>query len=321
MQISVVICTYNRCRSLQRALESLIHLIVPPSLFWELIVVDNHSSDQTKEVVEAFAKKSDFPVIYIWEEIRGSSEARNAGIRQSQGEVISFLDDDVIVSPDWLAETWKAFTLLTAVCIGGKALLPPDLTFPRWWDHSYDGPIGKCDLGDQVMFNQTANLNIIGANVSFRRFVFDKYGFLSTKLSRRGNNLVMGEDSDFIRRLRAHGEYAAYYPKSIVYHVPSESRMRVSYMSRWYFRRGEWEWYATKDEPIGSGVVTWFGTPRWLYRSTLTSLGGAILSAFRLQVRQAVLQHMQFSFHLGSLVSFIRARPKTHERIGSSQRV
>lgn len=315
MQISVVICTLNRCESLKRALESLRHLVVSQDLLWELIVVDNHSTDRTREVVEEFARRANFPVIYVWEKVRGSSEARNAGVRRSHGEIISFLDDDVVVLPEWLTETWNGFAMLKVACIGGKALLPPDLHFPSWWDHSYDGPIGKCDLGDEVLFNRTSNLNIIGANVSFCRFVFEKYGLLSTKLSRRSNNLVMGEDSDFIRRLRADGEFSAYYPKSVVYHVPSPKRMRVSYMSRWYYRRGEWEWYATKDNAFPPGMVAWLGGPRWLYGAAARMMLRTLSQAARFHFREAVYSHLQVCFYLGSLKSFLEAnRQRAAER-------
>ena len=298
--VSVIVPAYNEEDTVREIVEELFR-VGPVD---EVIVVDNNSTDRTREIVEKFAREADFPVIYVVEEIRGSSEARNAGIRRAQGEIISFLDDDILVFPDWLVETWKGFANLNVACIGGKALLPPELHFPGWWDHSYDGPIGNCDLGEEVIFNQDSNLNIIGANVSFRRSVFEVYGLLSAKLSRRGNNLVMGEDSDFIRRLRANGDLAAYYPKSAVYHVPSPSRLTLAYLSRWYYRRGEWERYAGKDETKKPEMVFWFGAPRWLYgalsRMALRTAGHAV----RLQKRKAVYCFFQICFFWGYLVAF-----------------
>ena len=308
MQASVVICTFNRCESLKRALASLKAMVVPQGFEWELIVVDNRSTDSTKAVVEEFARTAGFPVTYLWEGAPGSSEARNAGIRRSRGEIISFLDDDVQVFPDWLMETFKAFSTLGAACIGGKALLPPHLKFPKWWDHTYEGTIGRCDLGEEVQFNRSANLNIIGANVSFRRFAFEKYGLLDAKLSRRGKNLIMGEESEFIRRLRALGEFAAYNPKSIVYHVPDAQRMTISYLSRWYFRRGQWEWFATQDTAFRPGMVVWLGAPRWIYGAILRRFLRICLDAARFRWREAVYSYLQVSFHVGRLTYFFKAR-------------
>jgi glycosyltransferase involved in cell wall biosynthesis len=307
MHVSIIICTYNRCASLERALESLLQLRVRADLQWEALVVDNNSTDRTKELIQRFAQKDGSPVVYLFEETRGSSEARNAGIRRAKGEIICFLDDDVIVHPDWLTEICNGYSRLDVACLGGRALLPPHFRVPRWWCHEYDGPIGECDLGDEVIRNDNGPLNIIGANISFRRFVFEKYGLLRPELSRRGSNLVMGEETDLVRRLRADGQYAAYYPSAIVCHVPSANRVTLSYLSRWYYRRGEWECYASRDKTLDPGLVVWFGAPRWLYRTTIAVAFRAFLNCLKLQWREAAHCHMQTCFHLGSLISFVKA--------------
>lgn len=310
VRISVIICTYNRCESLDRTLNSLSRVTVPSDLSWEVLVVDNNSTDHTKEAVQSFSGGQGVPVQYIFQKERGLSEARNAGLRHAKGEIISFLDDDVLIQPEWLVEVRKAFDSLDTPCIGGKAILPPNLKFPRWWDHAYDGPIGNCDLGEEVLIGDTRSVSIIGANISFRRFLFDKYGVFSPEVSRKGKNLVMGEETDFIRRIRPYGHYAAYYPNAVVYHVPSPDRMTIAYLSRWYFRRGEWEWYATKDTAFPPGMIAWFGAPRWLYRRFLGLAGKLASHALRLELRQAIVDYMQLCFHFGWLTSFIKAHTR-----------
>ena len=103
MDISVVICTRNRCATLKKVLGSLEHQS-SAGLTWEIVVVDNSSVDQTKEVVEEFRNKAGFPTRYVLEREPGLSNARNHGIRESEGSIVAFLDDDVTVAHDWLTE-------------------------------------------------------------------------------------------------------------------------------------------------------------------------------------------------------------------------
>jgi len=116
----------------------------------------------------------------------------------------------------------------------------------------------------------------------------------------------MGEETDFIRRLHPHGLFAGYYPKAVVYHVPSPSRMTISYLSRWYFRRGEWEWYATKCDPLPAGAVVWFGAPRWIYGSVLKMTLRVLFHIVRFQFQRAVFFHMQVCFYAGCLIAFVK---------------
>src|SRR5215469_2479676 len=102
--ISVVICTHNRCKLLKDTLVSLAQMAKPEGLPWELLVVDNNSSDQTKEVVESFSGGCELKPQYVFERAPGLSHARNRGVKESRADIISFLDDDVIVASDWLAQ-------------------------------------------------------------------------------------------------------------------------------------------------------------------------------------------------------------------------
>ena len=102
MKISVILCTYNRCQSLTRALESVAASQMPNSLDWEILVVDNNSKDRTREVMSEFCLRHPGRVRYLFEAQQGLSNARNAGIREAHGEIIAFTDDDITVEPTWL---------------------------------------------------------------------------------------------------------------------------------------------------------------------------------------------------------------------------
>ena len=120
MQFSVVIPTYNRADELAPTLRSLSALEVRAP--WEVIVVDNNSTDSTRAVVEDAARGFPVELRYVFEQEQGRSAALNAGIRKSRGAVIVTTDDDVRVEPDWLERAGEALDRLECDYVGGKVL-------------------------------------------------------------------------------------------------------------------------------------------------------------------------------------------------------
>jgi len=102
IKVSIILCTYNRCRLLVSALESAAALQVPESIDYEIVVVDNNSKDQTRSVIEGFCSRYPRRFRYLFERQQGKSHALNAGIRNAQGDILAFMDDDVTVEPTWL---------------------------------------------------------------------------------------------------------------------------------------------------------------------------------------------------------------------------
>src|ERR1700693_4778740 len=107
MKISVILCTYNRSQSLAKALESVAASQMPTSLEWQVLIVDNNSQDQTREVAEAFCGRDPSHFHYLFEPQQGKSYALNRGICEAEGDVLAFMDDDVTVEPNWLCELTK----------------------------------------------------------------------------------------------------------------------------------------------------------------------------------------------------------------------
>jgi len=101
VEVTAIICTRNRATQLSQVLESASHLVVPPGLSWEFIVVDNGSSDNTADVVRRYAGR--LPLRIVREEIPGLSNARNRGVAEARGDYICWTDDDVRLDPNWLA--------------------------------------------------------------------------------------------------------------------------------------------------------------------------------------------------------------------------
>lgn len=320
MDVSVVICTYNRAASLKCALESLADMKVPDEVSWEVVVVDNNSSDGTRGVVEQFFGSS-LKIRYIFESAQGLSLARNRGVKESQGHIVSFIDDDVIVAEDWLFEVKQAFDASQVACVGGKVPLKKDLAFPDWWRKEYNPSLGQCEKGDQILILDSASRGTagIGANLSFRRSCFEKHGDFRSDLGRVGGSLLMGEDVEFCNRLRSHGELLMHSPRAVVYQCPDLSRMTKRYVLRWFFRIGEWiflEDESSKAAGVSQGTLI-CGVPRWRYKDAAQHV---LLSFWRYGTgrhREAFCNLVQVTMSLGYFFGAIKHR-KTQVATGVS---
>jgi glycosyltransferase involved in cell wall biosynthesis len=308
MDVSVIICTHNRSASLGRTLSSFLQS-TSDGLSWELLVVDNDSTDETKQVIESFITASKLAVRYIFEGKRGLSEARNHGLCEAQGEIIIFIDDDVIVSPTYLLEVKKAFDELDPMCVGGKVLLDENLTRPPWWDERCDGAVGKFDRGDSVIVAGRSDraLTGIGANMSFRRSAFEKYGLFRTDMGRKGADLTTGEDAEMFQRLRKRGELVIYYPGALVYHSPAQQRFSKPYLREFYYRLGEWNFMRDLDLPERTVMI--FGVPRWRYRLLLHYLWNTLFNVVIGNRKEALWQELNLRLSLGYLAAARRRRP------------
>ena len=227
MDISVIICTYNRSESLRKTLESIKEMSVQADLSWEVIVVDNNSKDNTRQVVEDFGRSSGLNVRYVFESNQGLSYARNAGIKEAKGEIIAFTDDDVIVGKNWISTINKIFNENNVGCIGGKILPIWEKSCPKWLTKDLYYCLALLDYAETTFYMDSPY--IFGANFAVKFSLFQKYGYFNTILGRRANKLYGEEDIEFFQKLIERGERILYSPDVLVYHCIPEHRMRKSY--------------------------------------------------------------------------------------------
>ncbi len=234
MKITVILCTYNRCQSLAKALESAASLTVPEPDEWEVVVVDNNSSDQTRQVVQEFCQRYPRRFHYVFEAQQGKSYALNAGIREGRGDVLAFMDDDVTVEPTWLRNLTQSLHSTDWAGAGGRILPQRTFTPPRWLSlkERVLGPLVLFDLGPEAGELTEAP---IGTNMAFRRETFEKNGGFRTDLGPRPGSEIRSEDSEFSKRLLAAGERLRYEPSAVVYHAIPECRLRKTYFLDWWF--------------------------------------------------------------------------------------
>jgi|WetSurMetagenome_2_1015567.scaffolds.fasta_scaffold317821_1 glucosyl-dolichyl phosphate glucuronosyltransferase len=240
MDISVLICTFNRSGSLSKTLDSVGSQLMPPSVAWEVVVIDNNSSDQTKQVVESYCLRNPALFRYVFEARQGLSRARNAGVRVARGQIVVFTDDDVIAEPTWLERLTTPLLSDGWSGGGGRVVPPPDLKLPDWLTVGGDMDLVGAllpifDLGDHAGEMKRPPY---GANMTFHKSMFEKHGFFRVDLGHCGSKLLSGEDIDFGRRLMSAGERLHYEPSAIVHHPVPEERLTKKYFRTWWFDYG-----------------------------------------------------------------------------------
>ena len=238
MKISIILCTYNRCRSLAKALGSVTAQTLPESVAWEVLVVDNNSRDQTRETIENFCRLHPARFRYLFEPQPGKSYALNAGIREATGDVLAFMDDDVTAEPTWLQNLTAALHNGDWAGVGGRILPVQNFLSPPWL--SVEGrnvlaPLALFDLGSE---EGSLAEPPFGTNMAFRKSMFEKYGGFRTDLGPCPGSEVRNEDTEFGRRLLAAGERLYYQPSAVVYHAVTENRVKKKYFLAWWFAKG-----------------------------------------------------------------------------------
>jgi GT2 family glycosyltransferase len=231
LRVTVAVITYNRSLYLKETLAGLVRQDYPAGC-WELLVIDNNSTDDTRDVVAAFMAATPSPR-WILEERAGLDFGRNRAIDEAHGDVVALLDDDVIVEPDWLAQIVAPFSSQPAHSVGvvGGEVVPifPD-GIPDWLRGAHRPLKFRKDPGPLPPSQAP-----MGANFAFPKWVFERYGKFNTDLDRKGKALFGGGDSEMIRRVRSAGLEAWFVPGAKVLHQIPAGRLTLRYALRHAF--------------------------------------------------------------------------------------
>ncbi len=234
-KISAIICTHNRDRYLGLAIDSLLAQDLDN---FEILVIDNASTDTTPAVVEA--RLSDPRLRYVYESTLGLSTARNRGAQESQAAILAYLDDDAIATPTWLSTLIQAYEQDDKLAIaGGKVTLiwTDGITPPTWLSDGLAGNLGAYDLGETLTYIEQPGLTPRGLNYSIRRDFLDSVGGFDPKLGRVGTNLLSNEELQMTELALQQNWQVAYLPTALVAHHVSPERVKRS----WFLDRGWWQ--------------------------------------------------------------------------------
>ena len=299
MRISVILCTYSRCESLTAALHSVAASQIPPAIPWEVLVIDNNSRDRTRDVALDFSRRYPERFRYLFESEQGKSHALNLGIREARGDVIAFMDDDVIVDPSWLRNLTMPMESDHWAGAGGRVIPLWHTDRPKWLpkDGEILAPLVSFDRGDKAGALGEAPF---GTNMAFRKEMFERYGNFRTDLGPRPGSEIRGEDTEFGRRVLNGGERLYYEPAAVVHHPVASERLTRSYFLKWWFDKGrsdtlecpQHDSYAVAGIPVSlfkrfagdtlRWTVTLESRRRFDYKRQVWGIAGEIAERYRL---------------------------------------
>jgi glycosyltransferase involved in cell wall biosynthesis len=227
-RLSLVICTRNRSAQLARCLKVVSKLRSQSA--WEIVLVDNGSTDDTAQVIESQKALMPAPVKSIQEMVPGLGRARNAGIKAASGDIIVFTDDDCYPNEDWLVEIDKAFMDRGLGFLTGKVVLHDPDDYPisvNLLEDARDVPAGT----------YVSPYILMGANLAFRREALEKIGGFDSNLGAGTRYPV--EDVDAAARVVMAGWSGAYRPNIVVRHHHGRKEVDVAALCRGYdYARG-----------------------------------------------------------------------------------
>jgi glucosyl-dolichyl phosphate glucuronosyltransferase len=320
MDISVVLGTYNRASSLRTTLESFSSLIGLSDLTWELLVVDNNSTDSTRDVIRSFSTTAHFVVRYIFEKRQGRSAALNAGIAEATGEIVAFTDDDVLLDPGWLSNLARTFDRFDCAAVAGRVVPVWNHPKPNWLEMEGQFAVVNFELGDDF---KEIKIPPLGANSAFRKDVFRRHGVFRLDLGVTGSkHTITCDDTEFGGRLIRAGDKIVYSPHAVVYHPVDPARTTKKYFLTWFYYNGV---SLTRTAGLPQAGVFYFGVPRWLYRELLTNLIKWLLnldgnSRFRYKLRTCrsvgnIVESYRLSHTVDELEVKSEAQPQTSSRV------
>ncbi|MGO8746029.1 MAG: glycosyltransferase family 2 protein [Thermoguttaceae bacterium] len=300
---TVILCTHNRADRLAAVLADLGRMKVSPGTSWEIVVVDNCSTDHTKAVIEAAQSACAVPMRYHYEERKGKSHALNSAIQLARGEYLLFTDDDVRVDPGWLEAILDVFSRHPCIGMGGRIVPEWECPVPKWY--SLEGPYRL--MGAIVSFEQGDELceaaaHPVGANMAFHRSVFDRYEGFRTDFGPYGRTPVAGEDTEFCERLMKSGERLLYVPTAVVKHPVDSQRASKSYFRSWYFHAGVGD-VRCNGKP--DGAVCYCGIPRYWIRNWLET---SLLWFIGVDPKRRFYYEMRSRRALGTIIEYWRQR-------------
>ncbi len=229
--VSIVLCTKNRAKLLVDALDSLLQIRPTPNGV-ELVLVDNGSTDNTKDVVAEFRLRASFPIRYVFESIPGLSAARNRGILEAEGRFVFFTDDDQLVDPDAARQHLRVAEKYGSRAQQGAIALQFTRQRPEWLRGRLVTVLGQTEDHPEG----PAGIHMYGGNMFFERSLFEEMRAFREDLGK--GTAGYSEDIELSLRLKKMGVPIVYAPTARIYHVIDEDRASAGFFRRNSYDKG-----------------------------------------------------------------------------------
>ncbi len=302
--ISGVICTHNRERFLERCIKSLLQQTLDDELY-EIIVVDNGSTDATREICDAFKHHPNFS--YVFEPVLGLSSARNTGWQIARGRYVGYLDDDAVADETWFEKALWSFEKVepSPDWVGGPIELEWEVESPDWITREHWTTLGYVNCGEKERFLTASGERLGGGNSFYPRSLLEKMQGFDTRLGRKKNLLLSGEETQFQHRLKAMGGRLYYHPGIRIFHFVPRERTIPGFFYRRYYWGGITDYLMSKTlqgvtfEHIAQPGNKGSQVGR-LLKNCIKALGVSRSKADTLQSR------IYLSYVIGQIVAFLR---------------
>ncbi len=288
-EISVAICTYNREKYLPQLFASIVTQTLEPKRF-EILLIDNNSPGNTRELFDRFVQSHPtFTAHYFLETSQGLSHARNRSIQEAKAPLITFLDDDAFIAPNYLVTLVQQFQEFPECgAIGGPIHLHYEEVKPSWENPYLNSLLGYFDQGTRAFFFEKDYPR--GSNMAFRTSVFERIGCFNVELGRIGKRMYGGEEKDLFNRIYQASIPVRYVPEAMVYHCVPLERTTFDFIKKQALGTGVSERLRSKNE----GTIS--------YVKRLTSEGIKWLGSIVLWFLYAIRGHLA----KGNMILFFR---------------
>ena len=313
--VSVVISTYNRGPLLGDAIRSVLDQDDAPS--FEVIVVDNNSTDATRAVIQTLIPHSHGRLRYVFEARQGVSYGRNAGVAAARAPIVAFTDDDVRAGRDWIATIAAAFEAHPwADFVGGRVLPRWPGPVPRWLTREHWSPLALIDYGDEpVRVDANHPICLVTCNAAFRRATFEQVGGFDPQFQHRPGASSACEDQELERRILRGGGAGLYVPGLVIEAEVQPNRLQQGYHRKWHRDHGRaivallgpGETFDARgwSTPVRNPQRQLLGAPLWAYRAVVERTVRARWAALRGRSDEAFAHTCAAAEGWGYLTGFV----------------
>lgn len=313
VDITVLVCTYNRCADLRELLASALAQETDGLFTYEILVVDNNSSDGTRQLVAEVSATGGRAVRYLFEGQQGKSFALNAGLRAARGQIYLVVDDDQILPPDYLRTVWQAFRAHPQVSVvSGKVLPLWSRPAPAWLTPKHWSALALADYGAE-QFYADADKPICLLAGAFRLADVQAVGGYDPELGVWKRSGIGIEDAELLTRLYKAGRRGLYLPGLALHHKVEPQRLTKTYHRRWHVSHGQ-RYAAMRAPEMERARARLFDVPAHLYGQAATAAAAWLQCFVRGRWAEAFTHETRLCFCAG----FFGARSRSFLSAGAS---
>jgi glucosyl-dolichyl phosphate glucuronosyltransferase len=266
ISVSILFATFKRETILRNTLNAMVQL-EPARFNFEIIVVDNACEKNIADLVNSYQQQ--LPIIYLHEKQSGKHSALLTGLEKAQGDILVFIDDDIMVKPNWLNETVNGMARFPEYDLFGGKILPylaEDIKDPNGI-LQMDSMFIKSAFGIANWSWPEGPMNIgyiWGGNMAVRRRVFESGVSFNRHIGPNGKDYIMGGETEFLVRAEEKGFKGVYLPESVVYHQIRAEQLSINWLKERALRTGKGKAMLAENK-----LPCFFGAPRYLWKRFL----------------------------------------------------